>query len=532
MNENGGLILPGSAGWSRRRFLTTAALGLTAAGLAVPLSACAGSASKTSSNPSGSAGTPKRGGTLRFGGSGGASTDTLDAHNPLTNTDNARVPMLYDPLVRLNNAGLTEMVLATSITPNATATEWTIKIHPGVVTHKGKPFGAKDVLFSFQRMFDNKFAGSTALGPLDLKNSKVTDDTTVLLKYPKPFAILVDALSLYFINMVPVGYNPKDPDGTGPFKYKSFTPGVESTFVRNEHYWQEGLPYLDAIVTTNITDETSQVNGLQSGQLDVINFLSAGSVAALQGGQNVIISKTGSWGPFTMRVDQKPYSDVRVRQALRLIVDRDQMLKQVFGGQGTVGNDVFGIKDPKFPTDLPARHQDIAQAKSLLKAAGYDGLTVKLVTTPNSPGQIPAAQVYASQAKAAGVTVDITNQTPTDYFATSYLKTAFSQDYWPMQPFLVAAGQALAGPSAPFNATHFDDPEYNRLYMEAIATTDDTKQKDLIHQMVQVDYDRGGNIIPYFFPTIDATTKKVHGVEPSATGLSPGGFYWKNFWLD
>ena len=68
-------------------------------------------------------------------------------------------------------------------------------------------------------------------------------------------------------------------------------------------------------MTTNIADETSQVNALQSGQVDVINFLSQGSVAALQsGGMHVNISNTGGWGPFTMRTDQKPFDDVRVRR--------------------------------------------------------------------------------------------------------------------------------------------------------------------------------------------------------------------------
>jgi peptide/nickel transport system substrate-binding protein len=518
--------------WNRRQFLTTSALGLAVVGFAGSLAACTGSASTSTSKSPAAGGSPKRGGTLRLGGNGGASTDTLDAHNILTNQDTARAAQLYDPLVRLDNQGHPELVLAESITSNATATEWTIKIRSGVVTHKGKPFTADDVLFSFQRMFDNKFPGSLALGALDLKNSKAVDRTTVVLKYPRPFAIMLDALSLYYINMVPRGYNPKDPDGTGPFKYKSFTPGVESTFVRNENYWQYGKPYLDAIVTSNIADETSQVNALQAGQVDAINFLSAGSVAVLKGsGMNVITSKTGGWDPFTLRVDQKPFTDVRVRQAFRLIPDRPQILKQVFGGNGTVGNDVFGVYDKNFPTDLPQRQQDIPQAKSLLKAAGYSDLTVNLVTLPEAPGMIATAQVFATQAKAAGVTVKITQQTPTDYFANSYLKTTSSQDYWPTQPYLVAAGQALAGPNAPFNACHFDDPEYNSLYAQAVAATDASKQTDLVHEMVHLDYDRGAYVIPFFFPIIDAYSNKVQGVQSSATGYSPGGLYWADFWL-
>ena len=441
--------------------------------------------------------------------------------------------MLYDPLVRLDNSAQTELVLAESITPNATATEWTIKIRSGVTTHRGKPFTADDVLFSFQRMFDNKFPGSVALGPLDLKSSKAIDATTVLLKFTSPFSILVEALSLYFINMVPRGYNPKNPDGTGPFKFQSFTPGVQSTFVRNENYWQSGLPYLDAIVTTNIADETSQLSGLQAGQLDIVNFLSAPSVAALRGGgYKVVVSKTGSWGPFTMRVDEKPFTDVRVRQAMRLAVDRPQMLKQVFGGYGTLGNDVIGIVDPDYDHTLPQRVQDIPQAKSLLSAAGYPDVSVNLVTAVNAPGGIQAAQVFATQAKAAGIKVNITQQSPTDYFANSYLKTTFSQDYWPTQPYLVAISQALtATPKAPFNANHQSDPAYDALYAQAVATLDKSKQADLVHELQKIEYDTGGYIIPYFFPVIDASSTKVNGVQPTETGLSPGGFDWKHFWL-
>jgi peptide/nickel transport system substrate-binding protein len=192
---------------------------------------------------------------------------------------------------------------------------------------------------------------------------------------------------------------------------------------------------------------------------------------------------------------------------------------------------VFGIYDKAFPTDLPQREQDIDQAKSLLKSAGAQDLVIQLVTTPNAPGMINAAQVFATQAKKAGVTVNIVQQTPTDYFANSYLKTTFSQDYWQTLPFLVTAGQDAAGPDAPFNATKFNDPEYNALYAQAIAELDEAKRTDLIHQMVHIDYDRGANIIPYFFPTIDASASMTGGIGESANGYSPGGNDFTDFWL-
>jgi peptide/nickel transport system substrate-binding protein len=515
----------------RRKFLWSAAAGLAVVGAGASLAACAGGSQGGGQTAAGPTGEPKPGGTLRLGAQGGASTDTLDGQNGLTNADFNRIYQLYDQLVVLDAQGQPQLWLAKSITPNNDGTEWTIVIPDGVTTHQGKPFTADDVLYSFNRIVSNKFPGASSLGPIDLASSRAANPTTAVLKYSQPFAVLPEMLSSVYFTMVPRDFDPKNPDGTGPFKYQSFSPGVSSTFVRNANYWHSGLPHLDSVVTTNIADETSQVNALQSGQVDVIDFLSEGSVAALQtGGMHVNISNTGGWGPFTMRIDQKPFDDVRVRQAFRLVVDRKEMIAQLYGGHGKAGNDVFSMLDKSYPTDLPQREQDIDQAKSLLKAAGAENLTVDLVTTPNAPGMVQAAQVFATQAKKAGINVNVVQQTTTDYFANSYLKAPFSQDYWQTGTYMFTAGQALV-PTAPFNFTRFNDPEYTALYAQAIAELDQGKRADLIHKMAHIDYDRGGYIIPYFFPVIDAASPKVGGVKENANGYSPGGNDFANFWL-
>lgn len=528
-------VMPSSA-WSsqfgRRRFLLTAAAGFATVGVGVTLAGCGGGGGGTGSQgATGASGSPVRGGVLRLGGQGGANTDTLDAQNAVTNTDFNRVFQLYDQLTVLDDQAQVELSLAQSITPNNDGTEWTIVIPDGITTHRGKPFTADDVLFSFNRIMGEKLPGSASMGPIDLANSRVANPTTLIVRYAQPFAILPEVLSSAYMTVVPRDYDPQNPDGTGPFMYQSFTPGVSSTFVRNDNYWHEGLPHLDSVVTTNIADETAQVNALQSGQVDVINYLSQGSVAALQaGGMQVNISNTGGWGPFTMRTDQKPFDDVRVRQAFRLIVDRQQMLDQVFGGEGQLGNDAWGLYDKGYPTDLPQREQDIDQAKSLLKAAGAENLTIDLVTTPLSPGMTAAAQVFATQAQGAGVNINIVQQTTTDWFANTWLKAPFSQDYWMTGPYLFAAGQAYA-PGAPFNWCQFHDPEYDAVYTQAIRQVDDAKRNDLIGQLVRIDHERGGYIVPYFFPIIDANSTTVGGVTESANGYSPSGNDFDDIWI-
>jgi peptide/nickel transport system substrate-binding protein len=540
------LFVAGPGTSSRRAFLrAVGGSGLLIVGAGY-LAACGGGSSSSSSSGGGSApgatsagaatsaGTPKRGGTLQFGGQGGANTDSLDAHNALTNTDYARVMQLYDPLLDTDYQGKVRMRLAESIEPNATATEWTIKLRPGVVFHDGKPLQAKDVLFSFDRMLKNKFPGASSLGPINIAASNASDPTTLVAKFDKPFGLFKSFLELFwYMGIVPVGYDPKKPVGTGPFKFKSFTPGTESTFVRHDQYWDNGKPYLDAVVTTNIADETAQINGLQSGQLDCVDYLSAASIATLKGNQsvNVIISEGGGWGPFTFRTDIPPFNDVRLRQAFRLIIDRPQMIEQVFAGYGKLGNDMFGIYDPDFDHSFPQRHQDIEQAKSLLKSAGKENMSVVLVTTANAPGMVQAAQVFATMARDAGVTVNVVNQPVTQYFADSYEKVPFSQDYWPGFNYLLTASQGFVS-GAPFPVEHFNDPEYNALFEKAYTSADPAVHTESVHAMQKIDYDRGSLIIPYFFPVVDATAPNVKGVLPGSAGIALNAFSFRDFWIE
>lgn len=524
------------AGLTRRRVLQGAGTGLLVVGGGGVLAACGSSGSSSSGTAAAAAseGKPVAGGVLRVGAQGGSNTDTLDAHDGLTNTDFARLAQLYDPLVRLDNQGQPQYVLATSVTPNKDATEWTVKLRKGVVTHEGKPFGAKDVVYSLNRIVKGKYPGALTLGPINLKKTKALDDTTVLVSFDKPYSILLEALAGLFehLYMVPVGYNPKKPDGTGPFKLKSFTPGRESVTVKFDEYWEQPKPYLDEVRTINISDETAQVNALQSGQVDCIDYLTAGSVGTLESaGMQINVSKTGGWVPFTMRVDRAPFEDNRVREALKLVIDRPTMLQSVFAGNGTIGNDVFSPYDPAVKSaELPQREQDLEKAKSLLQQAGQSNLAVQLVTTPNAPGMVQAAEVFKTQAAEAGVETSVVNQPVTEYFARSYLKVPFSQDYWPYEPYLVTVSQATIK-GAPYSATKFADPRYEKLFQEATSTTDKTKQTDLIHEMLKIDWSAGGNIIPFFFPVIDSFASNVHGIEPAVTGQALSSFQFKNFWL-
>ena len=169
------------------------------------------------------------------------------------------------------------------------------------------------------------------------------------------------------------------------------------------------------------------------------------------------MSETGAWQPFTMRVDQAPFDDKRVRQAMRLIVDREQMIQQALSGQGRVANDLYSPFDPAYNKDLAQREQDLEEAKSLLKQAGQSDLRVELVTAPVFQGLVEAAQVLAEQAKGAGVAIKVRKVDSGTFYGDNYLKWGFAQDFWFTRTYL---GQVAQGSlkNSPFNETHWNDP--------------------------------------------------------------------------
>jgi peptide/nickel transport system substrate-binding protein len=511
-------------GNTRRDFIKRVSVGAVVAASG-GLAACGGGSSSSGSTGSTSttAGTPKRGGVLRAAFSGGSATDTIDGDNVINNADFARTYQLYDGLVKYDQNGLIVNSLAQEITPNKDATTWTIRLRPGITWHNGKDLTADDVMFTFRRIVNAKapLVGAPTLSALDVKNMKKLDKLTVQVPMLTPFATFIETLPNYTYFIVPVGFDLKHPVGTGPFKFKSFKPGQQSTFVRNANYW-DGPPYVD---------EGSQINALTSGQADLVDFLSASSIATVQsGGAKISIAPGGSMVPITMRTDVAPFNDVRVRQAMRLIIDRQQMLNVVFLGHGVLGNDVVSYFDPVYDHSLPQRHQDIAQAKSLLKQAGQQNMTITFITAPMGQGAVQSAQVLAQQAKAAGVTINLRQLTVTDFFGPQYLKWVFSQDTWSAFPYFPMVAFGELG-NAPANETHFHDPMYETLYKQGLATVDETKRKAIAHEMQRIEYDRGGYIIPFFSPTIDAVGKNVMGTVEGKTGVPFNQHDYRKVWL-
>ena len=501
------------------RRAAAAGLVLGAPTFAVACGSSGGAGSSSGSMPSTAR---KRGGNLRVGSTGGSPSETLDAHlgSSVGYPSIARCHQLYDGLAGYTHDFKFEYALAEEISPNATADVWTVRLRPGLTFHDGKPVTAKDVAFSIARIVDPKLPkdGADSLAMINTKAMQVMDSRTLRLRLHYPYSVLADSFAQYYNGIVPEGYDPKHPIGAGPFKYQSFTPGQQSVFTRNAHYWRPGEPYLDEVTIIDYPDANARVNGFLGGQLDAIDGLPASQIATVknQSGLAVLNSQTGGSIPFTMRTDQAPFKDVRVRQAMRLLIDRPRTLEQSLSGYGRIGNDMWAPYDPAYP-ELPQRHQDIPQATSLLKQAGYPDLAVTLTTSDGlAAGVLEAASSFAAQAKQAGVNIQVQNL-PANGFYAHYLSWTFSQTFWFTRNYIPQIAESEL-PTSSYNETHFNNPQFNRLFQEALRTVDEAKRSEILGECMKIDYDEGGYIIWGFGNVIDAYSAKVTGFVPDKSG--------------
>jgi peptide/nickel transport system substrate-binding protein len=520
---------------NRRGFLRAGALvGISAPVLSGILAAC-GSSSPSTTPSSGSAASNA---TIKVG-----IVTPAGAINPVTVADQGGLDMLAQTgeYLCLSDQTLTlKPVLATGWTSNSTSDVWTFKIRQGVKFHNGAPLTADDVVYTYKLQTNpaGKGAALSAFGGvLTPAGVQKVDDFTVAFHLNAPngnFPYLTSSDN-YNMIILPNNYDPAKWEstfiGTGPFALKAYTQKTGASFVRNEQYW--GAKAIPAATEFTFYDiDTPAILALTSGSIDVVGqFSVSGGQQLLGGGYNIIKLKSSAHRELSMRTDQAPFTDARVRQAMALSLDRPAIVTALFQGYADIGNDSpFAPVYPSTNTSIAQRSLDVAKAKALLSAAGHpNGFTATL--TGEIFQEIPQyAQVVQQSAKAIGVNLKLNIEAQPKYygnylFGTSdWLDATMSLvDYGHRSVpnvFLTAPLQTInakAGTGS-WNAAHFSNADYNRLSNQYIATADLSSQRTIAGQIETLLLEQTPVIYGYFYNYLTASAKNVSGVYPTAIG--------------
>jgi peptide/nickel transport system substrate-binding protein len=485
------------------------------------LASAACSSSETSGGTT--SGAPTSGGTLRVGMLGSGSAETLNPCLVNTDVDAARSFQVFQGFAAPSPRAELENTLAEEIVPNSDATVWTIRLRRGIEFHNGKTLTSDDAIYTLQYNLDpaNAALGAGQLSFVDEREIKKVDAVTLQVGLKQPHAFFDQNLSDHHIKIFPEGTTNFDsPVGTGPFKFVDWVQGQRGEYTRNENYWESGKPHLDGVEILSIVDDQARINALQSGQVDVAASIPLPSVSAVENDPNLTLLETEALYfidqcMLTSGAASPPCDDPRVRQALRLLVDRQQVVENALLGHGLIGNDMYQWQDDAYPQDVPQREYDPEQAASLLRAAGHENLTIDLYTGAIAPGVLQFSQLMAESAKAAGVTINVKNVPAGNFFAGPYRKRPFFSSFGNGRVGYIVLALLIQMPNAPLNETNWDDPEYTNLLSQALATTDRPMAYELLRESQKILWDRGGYLIPAFPNLIDGTSKNVTGLVPS-----------------
>ncbi len=487
------------------------------------------------------AGKPKRGGTLRIGVVG-STNDILDGQAIVAKADQARLMAGFETLLTFDSdfAPQTKYGLASAVDVKS-LTEATVTLKKGLTFHNGKPVTADDVVYSWQRLLDPKVGlpSFKALSAFyDQGSFTKVDKLTVRFQSKVPNVGFKAGLASYVATVVPTGYT-RDGEqiGTGPFKVKSFTPGRESTHVRNPKYWGVGKPYVNSVVIQDFADKTALVNALLSGQVDAAVDIPLTAIDQIKGASGFAVNEVsgGAWLCIVMQTEQAPFNDPRVRQAMRLIVNRPEILARALGGHGEIGNDLFGRIDQTYNANkYPQRAQDIAKAVSLLSAAGFTKdkpLVFDLPAPDDTGGLIPMVQAFAEQAKLTDGVVKVTPKAmDSTYWDSTYVKAPIYTSYWSPRAYLPQIAATTGYGETQYEKTN---KQYQALYLQAAGEADDAKRLPIIKELQRLDYEEGAYIIPVFNAFADGYKSKVKGIvqRPSQLNLDYYGRGFQDLWL-
>jgi peptide/nickel transport system substrate-binding protein len=527
---------------SRREFVSRGSiLGLSATTMAAILAACgnANSASSSSSSSSGAAAASTgssgtAGGTLKL-----AQQAPAAAMNPMTVADAGGLNLLAQTgeyLVFDNNATLKlEPMLATGWSANHDGSIWTFQLRTGVKFHTGQTMTADDVVWTLQQLSDTKNPSQALSNFADVltpSGVRKVDARTVAFHLEAPngnFPYLVSSDN-YNAIIVPKGTDYAKWQstfvGTGPFKLKSYTQNVGASFVPNPGYWGT-KPLLSATTFNFYQTQQAQILALQGGEVDaVVGIVSTGAEALLNSTQYSIISrKSAGHREISMRTDQAPFNDPRVRRALALTLDRPAIVKGLLYGRGSVGNDSpFGPRFPSTDTSVPQRVQDLAQARQLLSAAGHPN-GFKAVYTSETILEMPAlAQVIQAQARKAGIDFKLKIENQSSYYGKS---TFGSSDWLDAEVSAVDYGdrgapniylEAPLTSHGVWNAARFKDPAYDRLVKQYVASVDLQAQRAVAGKIERLLLEQTPVVIPYFLASLTPTKPNVQGTNPTSIG--------------
>lgn len=451
----------------------------------------------------------------------GTSLNTLDPARTTNGEEYIYDNLVFNGLARMRENLSVEPELAERWEYSPDLKTWTFYLRKGVKFHHGRELVAADVIKTFERILDPATGAAPRSNYTMVKGMTAVDSHTVRFELEYPYGGFADIMADRQVKIVPhdmIDKLPTQPSGTGPFMFKSYTPGDRVVLVRNPHYWEAGKPKLDGVEMRIIPEMSVRVAALQAGDLDVIWDLPPDQVKTLQ--QNPALRldgvPTASWDAAIMNNAIPPFDNPLVRKAFHVGVDKRDVIELVLFGQGQPTHSPIPPNHAFFNKDVPFTKADPARARKLLAEAGHpQGVKVPLVIPVGRPVRERLGVTLQQLAKPAGFEIEIQRVPFARYAAEVSGKAPFYIDGYFARPTVDTSTHPFYHSKGTWNLRlwHYASPKVDELLDRARLTGDPAQQKPLYMEFQKIVAEESPGFIAFAVNFICAYRKEVQDVE-------------------
>ena len=480
---------------------------------------------------------PQRGGDLRTGLSTGETSDSLD---PATYTNWGMFSIgaaVCNYLVEIDAEKNPVPELAVGWEASDGAKRWVFELRKGVEFSNGKPFTSADVIYSLNR---HRGEQSTSPGKpflASVSDIRADGEHAVVFELSEGDADLPQALGTFQFAIVPDGHTDWSTlIGTGGYVVENFEPGVRFFSTRNPNYWKSDRAWVDSYEALSVIDPGARVNAILSGAVEMIDRADAKIVGRLRGHKSlqVIENEGAAYDSSAMDSRVAPFDNNDVRLALKYAVDREDMLKKIHQGLGTVANDhPVPPNDPYFNAELPQRPYDPDRARFHLKQAGLSSLEVSLSAADSAfNGAVDAAVLYGEHAKAAGIDLKVIREPNDGYWSNVWMTKPFSMVTWGVRVTPALHFSIAYACGAPWADGYLCHDRFEQLLKESKVTVDFDLRKEIFGEMQAIQSNEGANHVFMFESATNVFSTKVGGAMPDAAAPNMGMRVAERVWMN
>lgn len=509
----------------KSRLLPVAAAFVLVAATVASVTGCGSGESSTSSGSatSGSRSEPGSGGVLHFGVE--ESPDSLDPSQMFERPSVIVAQQIAEGLFETDREGKTVPALAAAYKTSPDGRTMTINLRKGVTFSNGDPLTSKDVAFSIEKMRKSPINGTLYAS---IKKVSPSSPDAVVLQLRSPSPALPSAFANYSGLIVPDNYGgmsekefAQSPIGTGPYEVAEGQRGRDIKLVPNSNYWKQTTPHLEEILFTVAPDETSRLQQIRSGELDITLGNPLAIKTGLPPNSGVRIEETPQRIVDYMLLNQNDplFENPNVREAVNLAVDREGIIKTATDDKGQLGAS-FMPPSQAFRDEAEPVTRDVAKAKQLIEQATKEGadseFTIRYYET-DAYSKL-ATQVIQQNLEEVGLTVKLQPLDPAalnelleagEYEAVVGLYNATIVDPFGLSSFYLSFYGPKSGQ---------DLPALMKVSKEASVETNEQKRAQLYGQLQEMLIDEEGLLILNYQPEVYPVVEQVTGVEFDGAG--------------